>query len=233
MEEIKIHLENDLPFCKLSKTFPDVKFYRWCNSTVDYIEFYGDELKKVENYLPEIEKSLNTNIVYKSVNQNRMAIMLSCRCNVHNSTIRMAESKNLLWRAPVLYENGGEELNLISTKMEDFSLLFDQFTQIGKASINMKRTIDPALIRDVYTISISEVFAGITEKQLRYIIDAISMGYYSIPKRSDLKDIAEANSISDSTMQEHLKKAENKIMTSLYPYLNLFLESNGLRKKNS
>ncbi len=227
MEEIKIHLNNDLPFCKLSKLFPGVKFYRWCNSTVDYVEFYGEEndMKKVEDYLPEVEKALSTNIVYKSMNKNRMAIMLSCRCNIHNSTIRMAESKNLLWRAPVFYENGGEDLTVISPTSESINSLFRDFTDIGNAEISMKRSIDPELVRDVYTLSISDLFSGMTEKQLRYIISSISMGYYSIPRKAYLKDVADANAISDSTMQEHLKKAENKIMTSLYPYLNLFLES--------
>ncbi len=227
MEEIKIHLDNDLPFCKLSKLFPGVKFYRWCNSAVDYVEFYGEEndLKKVENYLPEVERALGTNTVYKSVNKNRMAVMISCRCNIHNSTIRMAESKNLLWQAPVSYENGGENLTVISPTSENIDSLFKDFMEIGKANISMKRSIDPELVRDVYTLSISDLFSGMTEKQIRYIISSISMGYYSIPRKADLKDVADANGISDSTMQEHLKKAENKIMTSLYPYLNLFLES--------
>ncbi|MBI2647572.1 helix-turn-helix domain-containing protein [Candidatus Woesearchaeota archaeon] len=52
----------------------------------------------------------------------------------------------------------------------------------------------------------------LTEKQKRAFELAVEEGYYDIPKRIDLKKLAQIMKISLATYQEHLKRAEAKIV---------------------
>src|SRR3989344_3835284 len=55
----------------------------------------------------------------------------------------------------------------------------------------------------------------LTDKQKRAFELAVWEGYYDIPKRIDLKKLAQLMKISLATFQEHLKRAEAKIVPKL------------------
>lgn len=55
----------------------------------------------------------------------------------------------------------------------------------------------------------------LTDKQKEVFKLAVKEGYYDIPKRTDLKKLAEMMKISLATYQEHLKRAEAKIIPRL------------------
>lgn len=56
---------------------------------------------------------------------------------------------------------------------------------------------------------------NLTEKQRKAFELAISDGYYDIPKRTDLKKLAKKEKVSTATFQEHLKRAEAKIIPKM------------------
>ena len=228
MEEISFSLKNTYPFCILSERFPEVTFYRWCNSSLDYLEFYGgdDDLDDVEGFLPQIEKLLGTNLIYRSGDRRKLTLMFQCRCSITNSTIRIAESDNCLWKAPVVYSGGKESINIIALKEDYLESLYLDFMKIGKVEITKKIGIEMDSLKDVYTISLSSLFNGITDRQLKLFMDALYLGYYSIPKKTNILDLAARNGISESTMEEHLNKAKAKILDSLKPYISLYSHKN-------
>lgn len=55
----------------------------------------------------------------------------------------------------------------------------------------------------------------LTEKQKRAFELAVEEGYYDIPKRIDLKKLSQIMKISLATYQEHLKRAEAKVIPKL------------------
>jgi len=59
------------------------------------------------------------------------------------------------------------------------------------------------------------VAPSLTEKQKEVFELAIKEGYYDIPKRTDLTKLAKIMKISVATFQEHLKRAEAKIIPKL------------------
>lgn len=52
----------------------------------------------------------------------------------------------------------------------------------------------------------------LTEKQKQVFELAVKEGYYDIPKRTDLKRLAKSMKLSIATYQEHLKRAEAKVI---------------------
>jgi len=66
-------------------------------------------------------------------------------------------------------------------------------------------------LTDVFVPNIMQHF---TKKQRQAIEEAYSAGYYEYPKKTDLRELAKKAGVSLPTFQEHLKKAENKLISS-------------------
>ena len=62
----------------------------------------------------------------------------------------------------------------------------------------------------------SPEFSDLLPEKQRLVLDkAIEMGYYSRPRGCTQRDVAEAMSIKQATVSEHLQSAESKIIHSL------------------
>jgi len=64
----------------------------------------------------------------------------------------------------------------------------------------------------VDNFGVINVFPTLTEKQKDILNLAIENGYYSYPRKTNVKKLSKENKISFSTFQEHLRKAENKLI---------------------
>jgi len=68
----------------------------------------------------------------------------------------------------------------------------------------------------ISNISITQVLPNLTEKQKKVFEIAVKHGYYNSPRKTDLRKLAKIAKISYSTFQEHLRKAEAKIIPNFY-----------------
>ncbi len=71
----------------------------------------------------------------------------------------------------------------------------------------------------ISNISITRLLPELTKKQKNALGIAINNGYYDYPKKINMEKLAEIMGISYSTYQAHLKKAEGKIIPSVYKEL--------------
>jgi predicted DNA binding protein len=72
------------------------------------------------------------------------------------------------------------------------------------------------------TLTADALFSGLTEKQIDALLTAYRNGYYMLPRKADVQTIASKERVPRTTFQEHLKKAENKLVAALAPYIQLF-----------
>jgi hypothetical protein len=56
----------------------------------------------------------------------------------------------------------------------------------------------------------------LTEKQREVLVAAYKLGYYEIPRKITSEELAKKLGIVDSTLVEHLRKAEQRLMTQLF-----------------
>ncbi len=71
----------------------------------------------------------------------------------------------------------------------------------------------------ISNISIVRILPKLTKKQKQALEIAINNGYYDYPKKIKMEKLAKIMGVSYSTYQAHLKKAEGKIMPSVYKEL--------------
>jgi predicted DNA binding protein len=229
MDEIELQLVNRTPFCELSKEFPDVTIFRWCSAVIDYVEMYGkaDRMKEAYRRLGEVAYSIQSKVLNSGLIGSHSESAISCRCTTHNSSIRLAESMNLLWEAPAVYTNGRETLKLISFSQGDMERFFEAASREGTLQLIRKKKILPDSLREIYSISLGDIFHEMSTKQIRYLRDAIALGLFNSPRKAKVEDLAASNGLSKSTMQEHINKARNKLLQAMEPYITLYLHSLG------
>jgi predicted DNA binding protein len=75
--------------------------------------------------------------------------------------------------------------------------------------------------RGAITVPVDEFLKSLTKKQLAAFLAAMQLGYYNLPKRVTVEEIASNQGMKRSTYEEHLRKAELKILQSVRPYARL------------
>jgi predicted DNA binding protein len=71
----------------------------------------------------------------------------------------------------------------------------------------------------INNISFTKLLPDLTKNQKNALGFAINNGYYNYPKKIKMEDLAKKMKISYSTFQAHLKKAEGKIIPSVFKEL--------------
>ena len=66
-----------------------------------------------------------------------------------------------------------------------------------------------------YTPGTRDMLSMLTERQQEVFETAVDMGYYDIPREVNQGDLAEALECAPSTVDEHLRKAESKMLSAL------------------
>ncbi|PSQ40987.1 DNA-binding protein [Halobacteriales archaeon QS_9_68_42] len=66
-----------------------------------------------------------------------------------------------------------------------------------------------------YTPDRRDTLSALTDRQLEVFRTAVESGYYEIPRRATHEEIADRLECAPSTVDEHLRKAESRVLQSL------------------
>jgi DNA-binding NarL/FixJ family response regulator len=66
-----------------------------------------------------------------------------------------------------------------------------------------------------YSPDSHDILSVLTERQLEVFRTAVELGYYEIPRRATHQDIADHLDCAPSTVDEHLRKAESRVLSTL------------------
>ncbi|MFW5905459.1 MAG: helix-turn-helix domain-containing protein [archaeon] len=121
-------------------------------------------------------------------------------------------------------QNGCECFDLLLENQEDLSDVTDILGEFGpvhleRVSQDFKREITPS------TTEWHELLASIPDRQRELLTLALADGYFEIPRQVTLEELAEQMDITKTTASNHLRKAEQQLMTFLIEYINLAAES--------
>jgi hypothetical protein len=124
-------------------------------------------------------------------------------------------TKKLFFVKPVTVDlNGYEYWEVSSWKKENLS---EFISNIKKEFSDVKiLKIKETTLSDLYY---SHLAPPLTKQQRRALELAVEHNYYGFPRKTSLKKLAKAMNVSLPTFQEHLRKAEEKIMPHLVKLL--------------
>ena len=122
------------------------------------------------------------------------------------SLIALAQKYALIIDTPLKFtETGGLRTTIIGTH--------DMLRQaLQETPENVRFSVEQA---GQYSPQRQDIAALLTERQLEVFQTAIDLGYYQIPRQATHEDIAGELDCAPSTVDEHLRKAESRVLSSL------------------
>ncbi len=219
--EVVLRAQYDHPFGMITRNNPSLRIYQWCNDTHDIIELVMQKKEDYDEIRSDFQKAVH--IVDEIHNgDNVHVITRMCACAGPGTVVSYLSSPDILVIPPVAYENGWEYLRLIGFRHESIKkLLTTLLAENFNVEIIRKVPFD-GYIASSLTLTTDALFAGLTDKQMDALLTAYRYGYFRFPRGNDLQTIAAKTDSGRTTFLEHLKKAENKLITALIPHIQLF-----------
>jgi len=217
--EVTFRTQYEYPFIRLSGQFPGLPISMWCN--------WGRELLQVPTQDPTVIQDLEKGIrkagrcIDKWVEAGDTRIfMLKCTCGNHDSPWNVWEKHEFTDAPPAVYKDGWGYFRVVGFDETRTKDLFRDFGKRGPTELIRKRELSLQVLPT--SIWVNSLFGEMTGKQVDALLKAHRYGYYTSPRRITTENIATAVGVSRSTYEEHLRKAENRIMEALVPYLQLY-----------
>lgn len=227
ISEISFRIKYDYPFIKMSDKYPGNRISMWCVWDREMIHVpmeHENLMAEIERYVKSIGRSLEG---YKPSSRG-LILTLRCTCNITQSMWDVMTKNHCVNIDPAVFLDGWGYYRAISFNEEDTKGLFSDLSKLGPWEMISKRPLHTDAIPS--TVWIESFFSRLTERQMEAIVKAYDYGYYSSPREVTTDSVASSLGISRSTYEEHLRKAENRIIEAIIPYLKLFKA--GARKRD-
>ncbi len=225
MFDVSLKLDHSLPFCGLSKLFPSASIQRWCNLQVDILEIQSakeEDGAKLEAALKKMLKGLGARLIrFNRYSPKNLEAVIGCRCATDNSSVAIIEWAGCIPVMPVSYRSGLEYCRVLAFTNDTLNDAIRGLSRVSKLEVEGKSVVPRQSARGAITVPVDEFLGTLTRKQLAAFMAAMQMGYYGMPKGATIDEIATSQGMKRSTYEEHLRKAELKILQAVRPYAGL------------
>lgn len=209
----------DYPFIALSRELPGTPISMWCVWNRELLQVPGRD----EAVHRRVEKSIRRagRVVDQWVDADRARLfLLECTCEKFDSPWNLINQHECWDAPPIVYQDGWANFRVITFEQERSRDLFQELKTRGPAELLRKRELPLSVLpTSVWT---NVLFGGMTQKQSEALLTAHRFGYYTSPRQVTTESIAASVGVGRTTYEEHLRKAENRVMAALMPYLQLY-----------
>src|SRR2546422_2240294 len=223
--EISFRTQYDYPFMKISANHPGLPISMWCIWNREMIQVPTRDENVLDEIAKEIRKAGKCIDQWAEAGESRI-FMLKCTCATSDSPWNVWEPHEAVEAPPAIFQDGWGYFRVIAFDEVRTRDLFKDFNKRGPTELIRKRELPLSVLPS--SIWVNSLFGDLTSKQSDALLKAHRYGYYSSPRDVTTESIARSLGVSRSTYEEHLRKAENRIMGNLIPYLQLF--SSGEKK---
>lgn len=125
---------------------------------------------------------------------------------------------------PTELQNGRECFDLLLHDRDELSKAVELLSEFGSVSVeriteDFRREVVPS------RAEWQELLASIPPRQRELLNLALDQGYFEIPRKITLEELADQMEITKTTASTHLRKAERTLIEYLLPYINLATEA--------
>lgn len=122
-----------------------------------------------------------------------------------NALLEVAHRHALIIDTPLEFADDTVRATLVGTQ-ENLREVFGTLPEVLEFSVENAGTYVPGG---------EEILSPLTDRQLEVFETAVQEGYYDVPRRATHKDIADNLGCAPSTVDEHLRKAESRVVSGL------------------
>ena len=216
--QLKTHIGNSID--RLTEKYTSLRIWTWCNFIQDVHEIESDDPVELRAALDEF-RGIYKILDETEVSTNARMMTQNCICTRETTVHDNIQELEILNIMPIYCVGGYEHSRLIAFRHEALSELFDRLSGRGFEFEVEEKTPFNGMVSDTL-MSLNSLVKSLTEKQVDAIITAYDNGYYQTPRKINIQSIANRVHVPRTTLQEHLNKAENKLIAAIIPQIELY-----------
>lgn len=144
-----------------------------------------------------------------------------CACCRSARVIPTIEAQGYLYLPPSTYSTDGETYQFLVPEERLDAHLLERLPPSVRVVRTGTEPLTSLEFEGGFLVPVGVLLRDLTDRQRRAIVTAILRGYYRIPRRVKTEELARSFGISRPAFEALLRKAENKLVAALFPYLTL------------
>lgn len=219
--EASFRVKHECPYREISERYPDLTIREWYLSDCQVLEITSAETP-TDELLEEIDR-LGA-ILHKSIDDSGFHVVTqSCLCSLEGSILDRFQEYNCLYQPPTIHRLGWEHYTVIAFDEADVRELLRDLDDDRDIEVLSKTGLEETTIPHSMLAPVDQLFDGVTDRQLAALRLALDNGYYEQPRHASVSELAQQTSVARSTFEEHLRKAENKLIMNAGQFVRLLM----------
>lgn len=187
----------------------------WCNEHCDLLHIRGDDAGAV---VDRVERLVG---VRERLDRPEEVLLITDDC-LRRRGIDAIEAylvrNDCLLLPPLRYEGGAKVCRVLALDSASLTDLYrDLLADDTDVDVRSKRRVNVA--SEEAPLSPSSLLPDLSPRQYDALYVAVDDGYYEIPRRTTTADIADRLGVNRRTAEEHLRRAENKLVDAVFEHV--------------
>ena len=217
---IRFRIRRPQSMGSLTRDRPGAELRIWCNLNTDFVEVVNDTTRGNKTILDSILSRFGPNLIQTSPSAAATTtVLVSCPADRVTGVTATIERLGGIVQPPIVSRDGWDEYRLIQFNDGAAPELLAALAKAGTFELVSKKPLKASPSRGFFVAS-DELLAGLTRRQAEALVAAAKAGYYEEPRATNLSRVATTLGLGRTSLEEHLRKAENKILTSLLPFVS-------------
>ncbi|WP_266079248.1 helix-turn-helix domain-containing protein [Haladaptatus caseinilyticus] len=186
----------------------------WCNDHCDLLHVSGPMGKEA---LAHLEELVGVQELLVEGNE-RLAMTETCLKDRETDTIEAYLARHsCLLVPPLRYAKGEKWCRILALDSSNLTGLYRDLVDDFPVVVESKREIS-TVPGDRPLLTPETAIADLSPRQQEALVIAHEMGYYRIPRETTTAEIADEMEIERRTLEEHLRRAENKLVDGIIEF---------------
>jgi predicted DNA binding protein len=216
MYEATFELKGDGLVTDLAREY-DAAIQLWCNDHCDLLYVRSESL---DGFLNDLTEAVG---VEESIREGDQLVAVTTDC-LRSKERTLIESyiaeHGCLSLPPLMYEGRIKRSKVLALDAANLTAMYDDLRSQTSVTVCAKREIQ-SLQPELPVLGLDDLLPQLSSRQFEVFRTADEFGYYEIPRRTTTEEIGEHLGIDRRTVEDHLRRAENKIVAALAEHFTL------------
>jgi hypothetical protein len=213
MHEAVFRIDHDSVYADATERV-DASIDMWCGVHSDLLHVTGEDRFTAREIIEE-EVGLRDWIDHGN---ESLAVTQECLLHFQQGLLEQyLRRHDCLTFYPTSYDNGAMLTRVISLKPENLTEMYHDIKDEFAIDVEAKREINT--VEDAPLMVFDAELPTFSDRQREVLRLAYEGGYYEIPKGTTTEDLAADLDISRRTLEEHLRRAEQKLVESFLKFM--------------
>lgn len=189
----------------------DATIELWCNDHCDLLRVRGAARENIGTEIDELTG------VHDSITEGHEEVIITENC-LERHEVTMIDTflsrHDCLMLPPLSYNRGFKTCRVLALNPEKLTAFYRDILNHTSVVVEAKREID-AVEPKASFLGRGGALPSLSPRQREVLLIAHELGYYEIPRRTRTKEIGEVVGVERRTAEQHLRRAENKIIDEL------------------